>query len=406
MGLQIGASNGEGREIMRNRTLKTSDGGRQTIDRGRAGVYILSIFLLIISCNTSFAKASDAQKNIWLLDVIFKLERMKDSAAADIKKCDLEIQKAENTIRKSEDIIRLAKQKNNIQAETIAGQALRAAREARRKNKDRKDLAEHNIKRAGEILAYMREGGNNPEAMVEQLELENDRAEWTKNQKKLIEEGLAERNSYIDPIYRSLKTKAPPKLPPTKYDMLKPGDVLMISPEGKSFWNTMKDSAFWIDTGDRIASVSLSPASHALVYLKEVNGKKLFLDHTPGEGSRVISEGEFLKTYSHRDAQVAQPVKEVDAAKLWEAAGELSKREAQIKANKSNNIIDQTGFGLYGNKDMVCSEASRWALVNSGFKLPETSSPLKKLLGIHYSPANFYSDDKNFIITPLYEVPK
>ncbi len=392
--------------MMRNRTLKTSDGGRQTIEMGKAGVYILSIFLLIISCNASFAKDSDAQKNIWLLDMIFKLERMKDNAAADIKKCDLEIQKSENTIRKSEDIMRLAKQKNNIQAETIARQALRAASEARTKNKDRKDLAEHNIKRAGEIIAYMRGGGNNPEAMVEQLDLENDRAEWTKNQKKLIEDRLVERNPYIDPIYKLLKTKAPPPLPQTKYAMLKPGDVLMISPEDKSFWSTMKDSAFWIDTGDRIASVSLSPASHALVYLKEVNGKKLFLDHTPGGGSCVISEAEFLKTYSHRDALVAQPVKEVDAAKLWEAARELSKKEAQIKANKSNNIIDQTGFGLYGNNDMVCSEASRWALVNSGLKLSETSSPLKKLLGIHYSPANFYSDDKNFIITPLYEVPK
>jgi hypothetical protein len=55
---------------------------------------------------------------------------------------------------------------------------------------------------------------------------------------------------------------------------------------------------------------------------------------------------------------------------------------------------------------MVCSEADRWVLVNSGRKIPETASPLKRLLGIHYGPANFFSDDKNFIITPLYGVPK
>jgi len=28
----------------------------------------------------------------------------------------------------------------------------------------------------------------------------------------------------------------------------------------------------------------------------------------------------------------------------------------------------------------------------------------KRLLGIHYGPANFFSDDYNFIITPLYAV--
>ncbi|MCX5815185.1 MAG: hypothetical protein NTX75_02940 [Proteobacteria bacterium] len=309
------------------------------ISRKKTGMYILSVFLLLIFCGISFAQDSDVQKTNWLLGVMFKLERMKDNAAEDINKCDLEIQKSENTIRKSEDIIRQARQKGNAQAEMIARQALRTASEARTKNQERKDLTERNKKKAEEVLASLKTGGKNLEAKVEQVELENDRAEWTKNEKQLIEEQLAKRNPYIDPIYASLKTNAPPPLPPTKYDMLKPGDVLMISPEDKSFWDTIKDSAFWIDTGDRIASVSLSPASHALVYLKEVNGKKLFLDHTPGGGAHVISEAEFLKTYSHRDALVAQPVKEVDAAKLWEAAKELSKKEAQIKVNKSGNII-------------------------------------------------------------------
>lgn len=55
---------------------------------------------------------------------------------------------------------------------------------------------------------------------------------------------------------------------------------------------------------------------------------------------------------------------------------------------------------------MVCPEAGSWILVNSGLKIPETASPLKRLLGIHYGPANFFSDDKNFIITPLYAAPK
>ncbi len=61
---------------------------------------------------------------------------------------------------------------------------------------------------------------------------------------------------------------------------------------------------------------------------------------------------------------------------------------------------DLSGYGLYGNGNIVCSEADRWVLVNSGRKIPETASPLKRLLGIHYGPANFFSDENNFIITP------
>jgi len=91
---------------------------------------------------------SDAQKNSWLLGVIFKLERMKDNSAADIQKYEREIQKSENTIRKSEDIIRQAQQKGNINAEQIARSALTTAQEAKRKNEELKRLAELNKKRA------------------------------------------------------------------------------------------------------------------------------------------------------------------------------------------------------------------------------------------------------------------
>ena len=370
---------------------------------------IISAAILFIFSSICFAKDSDVQKSNWLLGVMFKLEAMKDKAAADIQKCDFEIQKSQNTVTKSEDIIRQAKQKNNAQAEMVAGKALRTAQEAIAKNKEMKKLAELKKRRAEEALSYIKAGGKNPEIRAEQTELENSKPEWTKNQKELIEKRLTEKNPYIEPMYSSLKTNVPPPLPPRKYDELKPGDVLLINPEekdSKSLWEKIKDnakdSAFWINTGDRASSISSSPASHTVLFLKEVNGKKLFLDHTPEKGSHVISEDEFRKIYGHRDALVAQPVKEVDTVKIWEAAKELSKREAQIKTKKSDNVIDQSGYGVYGNDNMVCSEASRWALVNSGLKLPESASPLKRLLGIHYGPANFFSDDKNFIITPLY----
>lgn len=398
-----------GRVSMTDRTLGLYGRAKQMIGSGTASMCLLSGILLLVLCGSSFAQGSGVQRNNWLSGVIFKLEGIRDNATADIQRSEREIEKSESTIRRSEEIIRQAQQKKNIQAEMVARQASRTAQVAIKKNQEMKKLGELKKRRAEEALVYIKTGGKDPEAKLEQFALEDSKSEWTKKQKELIEKRLTDNNPFIEPIYQSLKTNAPPPLPARKYDELKPGDVLLINPEeknGKSFWEKVKDnakdSAFWINAGDRISSASSSPASHTVLYLKEVNGKKLFLDHTPEKGSRVISEDEFRKTYGHRDALVAQPVKEIDTVKIWEAAKELSKREAQIKTKKSDNIIDQSGYGVYGNDNMVCSEVSRWALVNSGLKLPESVSPLKRLLGIHYGPANFFSDDKNFIITPLY----
>ena len=241
-----------------------------------------------------------------------------------------------------------------------------------------------------------------PKVLQEQDEFEKMNAEWMKKQKQLIEQRIREPNEYAGAISKSLKTNAPPPLPPRKYEMLQPGDVLLISPDD--------NKSFWINVGDRLSSASQSPASHTVLFLKEVNGKKLFLDHTSERGSHVISEEEFLSTYGHRDALVAQPVKETDTDAIWEHTKELVKKEQEKQAknteSRTDYLRDKSGYGLYGPDNMVCSEADRWVLVNSGLKIPETASPLKRLLGIHYGPANFFSDDKNFIITPLYGVPK
>lgn len=235
------------------------------------------------------------------------------------------------------------------------------------------------------------------ELRLEQDEFENMNERWVQRQKHLIEQRLQEPNPYADKIYRSLKTTAPP--PPTEknYDNLQPGDVLLFSPDDTKSALTK--------LGDMISSASLSPAAHTVLFLKEVNGKKLFLDNLPGKGSHVISEEEFLKTYGRRGAllaSVAQPITREEADKIWGAAKEAIKKEAVIQQNKSGNIIDQTGYGLHGDDNMVCSETSRWALIKAGRNIPESGSPIKQLLGIHYGPANFFSDDYNFIITPLW----
>lgn len=248
--------------------------------------------------------------------------------------------------------------------------------------------------------AFFASGGRNtsPEAGKEQEEFEKDYALWVKKQKQLIEERTKRSNRYVPEIYKSLKSKAPPPLPPRKYDELQPGDVILISRDDSY-------SSFFINLGDRLTTDLKSPASHTVLFLKTVNGKKLFLDHTPGRGSHVIDEDEFLRLYGSREmlaasprVAVAQPVKEAQTRAIWQNAKKLLANEE----NRTGNIIDQTGYGLYGNDNMVCSEASRWVLVKSGRDIPESASPLKRILGIHYGPANFFADDYNFIITPLW----
>jgi hypothetical protein len=240
-----------------------------------------------------------------------------------------------------------------------------------------------------------------PYVLREQHEFMKMRAVWMKNERQLIQQRLSEPNRWSNSIYNSLKTKEPP-LPYKKFDELKAGDVLLIAPDD----GLSKAIRF----ADRLSSWEWkSPASHTVLYLKELNGKKLFLDSTGGGGPRIITGEEFLKKYGHRGAQVAelgkyevaQPLSKEEGNKLWVAARELAMKEMASEPKKSNNLIDKTNYGLYGKDNMVCSETSRWALIRAGRQIPDTGSPYKKLFGVYFGPSNFYNAEQYFIVTPL-----
>jgi len=126
------------------------------ISRGRKGMYILSVLLLLIFYGISFAQDAEVQKSNWLLGVIFKLESMRDKAIADIQKYEGDIQKCDTTINKSENIVRLAQQKGNVQAEVIAREALAKANEAKVKNEKNRSMAELKKKRSELAIANVR----------------------------------------------------------------------------------------------------------------------------------------------------------------------------------------------------------------------------------------------------------
>lgn len=362
--------------------------------------------IFFVVSGVSFGTEAGIHDNGRVSEIVARLEKMRDASVADIRTAEANIQKSKATITRSQAILEQARLKGNARAEEIARKALSTAQAAQNKNMIVKARAERNKARTDEALDYVRRGGAAPEALLEQVEYESMNDAWLQRQRQTIEARLKNPNPYAEEIYRSLKTQAPPALPDTGYDQLQPGDVLLISPESENLWDRLRDTSWWITAGDSISSAENSPASHTVLYLKEVNGKKLFLDNTSEKGAHVIDEREFLKTYGHRKAlaaSVAQPLNEEESGQLWHAAKEMVKNEAGIQQRSSGKYFDQSGYGLYGNENMVCSEASRWALVRAGRDIPESASPFKKALGIDYGPANFFSDRHAFIITPLWE---
>ncbi|MBW2599218.1 MAG: hypothetical protein JRC60_03795 [Deltaproteobacteria bacterium] len=120
-------------------------------------VTFFTLFVAVFFCITSAqAQMTKVEKGNWLLGVIFKLERMRDNAIADLQRHKSEIQKCDSTIRKSENIIRLARQKGDVKAEMIAGSALAKATQAKLKNEELKNSAALRKKRVEVALANVR----------------------------------------------------------------------------------------------------------------------------------------------------------------------------------------------------------------------------------------------------------
>ena len=120
-------------------------------------VAFFTLFIALFFCiSSAHAQMTEVERGNWLLGVIFKLEKMRDDASADLQRYTNEIRKCDRTIGRSEKIIRLARQKGNVRAETIAGSALARGRRARLKNEELKNSAALRKKRAEVALANVR----------------------------------------------------------------------------------------------------------------------------------------------------------------------------------------------------------------------------------------------------------
>jgi len=190
--------------------------------RGRAGIYVLSVLLLVIFCGISCAQDAGAQKSNSMPGMIAKLEDMRSKTMADIRRYEGEILKCDNTIMKSENIVRLARQKGNAQAETIAREALAKAQEAKKKNQENlkfaqsyKELLEKKINGLKGLMAEsssQTEGSDYCKKLEAQLALDNrvlkdfkktvdmtnkEREDWTKEGEDAMSEAKEAITKYL-----------------------------------------------------------------------------------------------------------------------------------------------------------------------------------------------------------------
>jgi len=367
----------------------------------RSVIYFCLVFAAPGWFSFSHAQMTDTERNNWLLGVIFKLETMKEKAAAEILKYENEVARCDNRISSSEKILKLARQTGNAQAEAVAGEAIRKAQAARVLNEKNAISAGRNKKRAETALAHIKSGGKNVEAALEQVEFENEPSEWKRKQNQLIDQRLIEPNRNAAAICRSLNSTVPP-LPGKNFKELQPGDVVLLA--GNSGASKLLAAA----DSDLSSGGNMSIASHTVIYLKEVNGKKLFLDNQPFQGPRIITEDEFLSVYGNRGAEVArlaEPLNAAEGKRLFsEAVRVAQENRKEVAKNWFGTPLLGTHYGAWGKDDVVCSEAG-WVLINNaGRKVLPSTDQAKADSGVHFSPAD-YVNSPYFIVTPL-GIPK
>lgn len=346
-----------------------------------------------------------SSRNQWLLSTAFKLETKVEETNTAIRETINNINKCETTISNANIIVDRARKEGNSQAEKIALDAATKADDAKQKNLTNLKSLNDYLTKLKSVIASTKSGKDDAELKAEQFEFENNKEQWLKTKNDSIQQRLKNSSPYFNNLYTSLKTNAPPPLAGKTFNQLKPGDVLLIDKD------TSKLSlSYWINKGDEIlSSTKSSTASHTLIYLKSINGKKMFLDNVPFTGARIISEDEFVYMYGSRDAKVAsltnvaEPLSEKDGEKLYQIARELADKELKKQSDESKNFIRGSTYGVKGT-DMVCSEASRWVLIKAGYEIPDTEDEVKKFIGMDYSPADFCKS-KYFMVTPLYSVP-
>jgi hypothetical protein len=239
-------------------------------------------------------------------------------------------------------------------------------------------------------------------------------------QKSLIADRLKTDNEQAKKLLQRLESKVPfpgDEKFNTSLKDLKPGDVLLFEPRYTNLSDKIQGVGVVLADGVGellgTGSVNESKISHTITFLKEENGKRLYMDNMPNEGPVIIDETEMKKRYTGRDASVAQlqnsymaaPLNEEEAKKLWDKAKEMSTQNIELRKSQGYNsdMVDweNTMYGAWGKNNVVCSEAS-WGLIRAtGRDLPLSKSWVSVTGGVDFSPSDFYNYKQNFLIKKI-----
>jgi len=244
-----------------------------------------------------------------------------------------------------------------------------------------------------------------PIVCKEQGEFDQRNTEWLHRQQKLIKQTVEEDKAWTNEAIASiLQLRAPnPVFRPKALDDLHPGDILLLAPDDSLIATgiTVADPLYraidFFSAGDVSAPrLKRGAASHALTFIRTVNGEMLFLDHT-NEGSRILNADAYLRKYGERPMYIARPQAKVDGRKLWEVA-----REAAMKK--------KSDYGFIG-KNIVCSERAAIAVAKAtGTPIDKEHHTMKKIWGpVDITPNDFFDDKhvgKFFLVSTTSILPK
>jgi hypothetical protein len=217
---------------------------------------------------------------------------------------------------------------------------------------------------------------------------------WLRKQEALIRESISRDRARRDAILRAIRSIQVPEPAhrPRSLDDTLPGDVLLYAPARD--WSALIPPADYLyrvasdlSRGDVFLAIERrpAPASHALTFVRRVNGVMLFLDHT-SEGSRILDRHELNRKYGDRSVYLARPQTAPDGRVLWLAA-----REAALR--------NKPYYGVLPGQ-LVCSEQVCVAISKA------TNSRLSnnRLGPIDITPGDFFDSEaigKHFVVFPL-----
>ena len=225
---------------------------------------------------------------------------------------------------------------------------------------------------------------------------------WVKEVQDRSRTAIQLRRSEIEAKTRSFKMREPPPPQlPLPLSKIKTGDIILVGPS-----NSVLGAAQGFVQGfaeEKWFGNPKAPVTHALVYIGEKSGVKMYMDNQPGTGPQIISEALFKSRYGGRPLYAARPTLEPDGREMYKAAWDYALANAEARKRG----LPGTNYGVFGNGNVVCSETALFAVVRAqtpGKRFVVENIVGKRLLSpVKVTPGDIYDQDGKgyFTVRPM-----